>query len=63
MAEASVKRWGHGEDATYFESVKNWYVGAVSLGDAPMASGSGARVSGRTEQEVRDKLKALPAEL
>jgi hypothetical protein len=28
MAEASVKRRGHGEDAIYFEAAKNRYVGA-----------------------------------
>jgi integrase len=63
MAEASVKRRGHGEDAIYFESAKNRYVGAVSVGYAPDGKRIRRKVSGRTKQEVRDKLKALHAEL
>jgi integrase len=63
MAEASVKRRGHGEDAIYFEAAKNRYVGAVSLGYAADGKRIRRKVSGRTKQEVRDKLKALHAEL
>ena len=63
MAEASVKRRGHGEDAIYFEVAKNRYVGAVSVGYAPDGKRVRRKVSGRTKQEVRDKLKALHAEL
>jgi integrase len=63
MAEASVKRRGHGEDAIYFEAAKNRYVGAVSLGHAADGKRVRRKVSGRTKQEVRDKLKALHAEL
>src|SRR6266516_445267 len=63
MAEASVKRRGHGEDAIYFEAAKNRYVGAVSLGYATDGKRIRRKVSGRTKQEVRDKLKALHAEL
>jgi integrase len=63
MAEASVKRRGHGEDAIYFEAAKNRYVGAVSLGYAADGKRLRRKVSGRTKQEVRDKLKALHAEL
>jgi len=63
MAEASVKRRGHGEDAIYFEAAKNRYVGAVSLGHGPDGKRVRRKVSGRTKQEVRDKLKALHAEL
>ena len=63
MAEANVKRRGHGEDAIYFESAKNRYVGAVSLGYGPDGKRIRRKVSGRTKQEVRDKLKALHAEL
>src|SRR5260370_4750676 len=63
MVEASVKRRGHGEDAIYFEAAKNRYVGAVSLGFGPDAKRVRRKVTGRTKQEVRDKLKALHAEL
>jgi integrase len=63
MVEANVKRRGHGEDAIYFESAKNRYVGAVSLGYAPDGKRIRRKVSGRTKQEVRDKLKAMHAEL
>src|SRR5262252_10483040 len=63
MAEASVKRRGHGEDAIYFEAAKNRYVGAVSLGYASDGKRIRRTVLGRTKQEVRDKLKALHAEL
>lgn len=63
MAEASVKRRGHGEDAIYFEAAKNRYVGAVSLGYGADGKRLRRKVSGRTKQEVRDKLKALHAEL
>jgi integrase len=63
MAEANVKRRGHGEDAIYFEAAKNRYVGAVSVGYAADGKRIRRKVSGRTKQEVRDKLKALHAEL
>jgi hypothetical protein len=63
MAEASVKRRGHGEDAIYFEAAKNRYVGAVSVGYAADGKRVRRKVSGRTKQEVRDKLRALHAEL
>jgi hypothetical protein len=32
LATASAKRRGHGEDSIYFDSDKNRYVGAVSVG-------------------------------
>ena len=63
MAEASVKRRGHGEDAIYFEAAKSRYVGAVSLGFSPDGKRIRRKVSGKTKQEVRDKLKALHQEL
>jgi integrase len=63
MVEASVKRRGHGEDAIYFEAAKNRYVGAVSLGYGAGGKRLRRKVSGRTKQEVRDKLRALHAEL
>ena len=62
MADASVRR-GHGDDAIYFAADKNRYVGAVSLGFGPDSRHLRRRVSGKTKQEVRDKLKAIHAEL
>jgi integrase len=63
MAETKLRRRGHGEDAIYFASAKNRYVGAVSLGHTPDGKRIRRKVVGRTKQEVRDKLKALHAEL
>jgi integrase len=63
MADASVRRRGHGEDAIYFAADKNRYIGAVSLGFGPDGKRLRRKVSGKTKQEVRDKLKAIHAEL
>jgi integrase len=63
MTETSARRRGHGEDAIYFDAAKNRYVGAVSLGFGPDGKRTRRKVTGRTKQEVRDKLKALHAEL
>ena len=63
MAATGAKRRGHGEDAIYFAAAKNRYVGAVSLGFGPDGQRIRRKVYGRTKQEVRDKLKALHAEL
>jgi integrase len=63
MAETKIRRRGHGEDAIYFEAAKNRYVGAVSLGFTPDGKRIRRKVSGRTKQEVRDKLKAVHQEL
>jgi hypothetical protein len=63
MAEANVKRRGHGEDAIYFEAAKNRYMGAISLGFTPDGKRIRRKVSGRTKQEVRDKLRTLRREL
>ncbi len=63
MVETKVRRRGHGEDAIYFEAAKNRYVGAVSLGFTPDGKRIRRKVSGRTKQEVRDKLKAVHQEL
>src|SRR6266576_1708504 len=54
---------GHGEDAIYFDAAKNRYVGAVSLGFTPGGKRIRRKVSGKTKQEVRDKLKAVHKEL
>jgi integrase len=63
MADASVRRRGHGEDAIYFAAEKNRYIGAVSVGFGPDGKRLRRKVSGKTKQEVRDKLRALHAEL
>ena len=63
MAEPKLRRRGHGEDAIYFDAAKNRYVGAVSLGFTPGGKRIRRKVSGKTKQEVRDKLKALHQEL
>ncbi len=47
-----------GEDAIYFDAAKNRYVGSVSLGYRPDGKRIRRKVSGRTKQEVRDRLKA-----
>ncbi len=54
---------GHGEDAIYFDATKNRYVGAISVGFGPDGKRIRRKVTGRTKQEVRDKLKAVHAEL
>jgi integrase len=63
MAQANLKRRGHGEDAIYFDAAKSRYVGAISLGYTPEGKRTRRKVTGRTKQEVRDKLKALHQEL
>ena len=63
MAESTARRRGHGEDAIYFDAAKNRYVGAVSLGFGPDGKRNRRKVTGVTKAEVRDKLKALHAEL
>jgi integrase len=63
MADSTARRRGHGEDAIYFDASKNRYIGAVSLGFGPDGTRTRRKVTGRTKVEVRDKLKALHAEL
>jgi integrase len=63
MVRAKTKRRGPGEDAIYFAADKNRYVGAISLGHDSSGRRIRQKVTGRTKQEVRDKLKALHAEL
>jgi integrase len=63
MTDTTTRRRGHGEDAIYLDPAKNRYVGAVSLGSGPDGKRLRRKVTGRTKQEVRDKLKALHAEL
>jgi integrase len=63
MTDTTTRRRGHGEDAIYFDAAKNRYVGAISLGFGLDGKRTRRKVTGRTKQEVRDKLKALHAEL
>lgn len=65
MAEtAQARRRGHGEDSIYFDTTKNRYIGAVSVGWGPDGKTRLRRkVRGKTKQEVRDKLRALHREL
>ena len=63
MTDTTTRRRGHGEDAIYFDAAKNRYVGAISLGFGPDGKRTRRKVTGRTKQEVRDKLKVLHAEL
>jgi hypothetical protein len=63
MTESTARRRGHAEDAIYFDAAKNRYVGAVSLGFRPDGKRNRRKVTGRIKQDVRDKLKALHAEL
>jgi integrase len=63
MTDTTTRRRGRGEDAIYLDPAKNRYVGAVSLGFGHDGKRIRRKVTGRTKQEVRDKLKALHAEL
>ncbi len=63
MTDTTARRRGHGEDAIYFDEAKKRYVGAISLGFGSDGKRIRRKVSGRTKQEVRDKLKAAHAEL
>src|ERR1700758_3022431 len=63
MSGSGRTRRGHGEDAIYFAADKNRYIGAISVGFGPDGKRLRRKVSGKTKQEVRDKLKALHAEL
>jgi len=63
VADARARRRGHGEDAIYFDAAKSRYVGAISLGFAPDGRRIRRKVTGRTKQDVRDKLRAQHQEL
>jgi hypothetical protein len=63
MYETKVSRRPRGEDAIYFATAKNRYVGSVSLGYGPDGKRIRRKVLGKTKQEVRDRLKALRDEL
>ncbi len=57
------KRRGQGEDSIYWDSSKNRYIGAVSLGFSPSGARIRKKVTGRTKAEVRDKLRELHQEV
>jgi integrase len=63
MTDTTAHRRGRGEDAIYYDAAKNRYVGAISLGFGPDGKRVRRKVTGRTKQDVRDKLKAVHAEL
>src|ERR1700731_1137496 len=63
MSETKVSRRSRGEDAIYFATAKNRYVGSVSLGYGPDGKRIRRKVSGKTKQEVRDRLRALHQEM
>lgn len=63
MANLTSARRAHGEDAIYFDASKNRYYGAVSVGYDADGRRMRRKVSGKTKQEVRAKLKELHADL
>ena len=63
MTETTSRRRGHGEDAIYFATAKNRWVGSISLGYGPDGKRTRRKVFGKTKQEVRDRLKALHQEM
>ena len=63
MTDTTARHRGHGEDAIYFDAAKSRYVGAISLGFGPDGKRIRRKVTGRTKQDVKDKLNALHAEL
>jgi integrase len=63
VTQAKGKRRGQGEDSIYWDSSKNRYVGAVSLGFSPAGTRIRRKVTGRTKAEVRDRLRGLHQEV
>jgi integrase len=58
-----MARRGWGDDGIYWVASRSRFVGAVSLGYAPDGKRVRKVVTGKTKQEVRDKLKSLHDEL
>jgi hypothetical protein len=54
-----MTRRGWGDDAIYWVARRRRYVGAASLGYGPDGKRLRKVVSGKTKQEVKDKLKTL----
>jgi integrase len=63
LSETQVSRRSRSEDAIYFATAKNRFVGSVSVGYGPGGKRIQRKVFGKTKQEVRDRLKALREEL
>jgi len=59
VGQATGGRRGQSENSIYWDSSKNRYVGAVSQGSVPGGRRIRRKVTGRTEAEVRDKLREL----
>ena len=57
------RRRSRGDNAIYWDVSKNCYVGAISLGYTANGKRRRPKVYGKTETEVRDKLKDLRKEL
>jgi hypothetical protein len=55
VTQAKGQRRGQGEDSIYWDSSKNRYVGAVSLGFSSGGTRIRRKVTGRTKAEVRDR--------
>jgi hypothetical protein len=62
VTHAANKRRGDGEDSIYWDASRNRYIGAVDLGFSPAGARIRKKVSGKTEVEVRDKLRELHKE-
>src|SRR5258707_13314413 len=58
-----MARRGWGDDAIYWVAGRRRYVGAASLGYGPDGQRIRKVVSGKTKQEVKDKLKELHDDL
>jgi hypothetical protein len=58
-----MARRGWGDDGIYWVASRKRYVGAISLGYGPDGKRIRPTVSGKTKQEVKDKLKALHDDL
>ena len=54
------KRRGRGEDSIYWDSAKERFVGAVSLGYSASGARVRKKVMGRTKTEVRDQPRPAP---
>jgi hypothetical protein len=59
MTQTTTGRRGQDEDSIHWDTSKNRYVSAVSLGFSPSGTRIRKKVIGRTKTEVRDKLKEL----
>jgi hypothetical protein len=58
----ATARRGHGEGSVYRDAANSTWVGAISLGGGLDGWRIRRKVAGRTETEVREKLKKLQAE-